>query len=248
MFNSNLHEKRVIEIKPLHVQKEKDDASAKQQEYTANQLLIEAEAKLKEAEEKSKVILKQAREDIEQEKESWNKEKAVLIKQAEEKGFQAGFKSGEEQGAHTYSQKIDEANDLIKLANENYVLKVSSSEEAIVEIAAACAEKILGQELQMNEASFIHVVKKAVEDVKNQPEIKVFVHPDDYPTIHSQKVELEAIMEFQSSLHIIMKETVEKHGCIIESSFGQIDAGIGSQLQELRHKLDQIVQEEKADE
>ncbi|MFG6148916.1 flagellar assembly protein FliH [Halobacillus sp. B23F22_1] len=248
MFKKNLHEKRLIQIKPLHVQKEKDEVLKKHQEYSANELLLEAEATLKAAEEKSNDILQQARKEIEQEKESWNKEKERLIKEAEENGFQAGYKSGEELGAHTYSQKIDEVNELIKLANDNYLQKVSSSEEAIVEIAAACAEKILGKELQMNEASFIHVVKKAVEDVKNQPEIKVYVHPDDYPTIHAQKAELEAIMEFQSSLHIIIKETVEKHGCIIESSFGQIDAGLGSQLTELRRKLDQIVQEEKADE
>ncbi|MCP3026123.1 flagellar assembly protein FliH [Halobacillus sp. A5] len=241
MYNN----RRVIEIKPVADEKRHPSVDVQQQ---AGQLLAESKTQLLKAERQAEDMLQEARQLIEQEKKEWRKEKDYVKRQAEEKGYQEGFLRGEQKGVQSYSEKIDEINYLAELARQDYLTEISSTEEAIIEIAVACSEKIINKELEQNKDCIAEIVKKAIEEVYNQPEIKIYVHPDDYKIIHSQKEELASIIDYHSSLHIIMKETVERNGCIIESPFGQINAEVSSQLQELRERLHQLALEEKNDE
>ncbi len=248
-MTSLFNNKRVIQIRPFPLSNsEEEEKPTGEKEAKAEHLIQQAEDKVIEAQTKAEDILQQARQTVEQEKREWSKEKAHLRKQAEGEGFSAGFNQGEEQGFQTFHDKISEANQLLELARQDYLAKISATEEAILDIAVECAEKILNKELEQDKSSLFNVIKKAVEEVQEQPVISVFVHPEIYPLIHSQKSELEAITDCHAALQIIIKDTVEKNGCIIESPFGQINAGIESQLQELREKLFQLAQEERADE
>ncbi|MFC7061212.1 flagellar assembly protein FliH [Halobacillus seohaensis] len=249
--NSTNTSSRLIEIKPVHLPKEELDTEVvdlEEKSQLAEKMIDEAKEKAKDVEAKASHKLQEAQGEIQQQKEVWQQEKEELQEKAKEAGFQAGFQEGERKGFQQYSDKLEEANDLIAMATKDYHSTVASSEETIMDIAVKSAEKILNHELTTVHTSLVEVVKKAIEEVQGQPEIVLNVHPEDYPIIHSQKSELDSITEFNSTLRIYMKESIERFGCIIESPFGQINAGVGPQLQELREKLYQLVQEEKLDE
>ncbi|MCP3031193.1 flagellar assembly protein FliH [Halobacillus sp. A1] len=245
--HSSYSENRVIGIKKIRLNKEKTTLSD-DNDIKANELVDQAEEKVRKAEAQSTLLMKEAEEEIQRQKQDWEKQRTNLIKNAENEGFRKGFEQGNKEGYDEYLNKISQANQLIELAKKDYLLTVGSSEETIMDIAMKSAEKIINCELKEHPSIFVEIVKRALEEVKSQTEIIVYVHPDDYPILHSQREELDSITEFNSTLSIYIKDSVERSGCIIESSFGQIIAGVDPQLQEIRQKLFQIVHEEKSDE
>ncbi|MCA0969142.1 flagellar assembly protein FliH [Halobacillus litoralis] len=242
---------RVIKIKPLYQAEAPEEQSTVTEEEKALQKREEAERKLSEveqlkksAQEESDQLRERAQQEIQQAREEWSKEREALIENAKEEGYQAGFNQGLQEAGEQFEEKLEKANRIIDQANESYHQTVQSSEETIVELALRSAEQILGYELDEKNEAFVEVVKRAIQEVQEQPEITVTVHPDQYHHVFSQKEELQRITHSRADLSIYVRDNVDLHGCLIESPFGLIDAGVDQQLKELRQKLFEVVNEE----
>lgn len=72
-------------------------------------------------------------------------------------------------------------------AKEDYIEKVSQSEDTIINLAVKLSEKIMFIKLEEHPACFAELVKKALHEVREHPEIKVFVNPLYYSRLLKQK-------------------------------------------------------------
>ncbi|MFD2925522.1 flagellar assembly protein FliH [Halobacillus naozhouensis] len=243
-------QKRVIGLKPVTIQKRKHEREAAEQQSNekANQLLEEAEQELVQARQEAQRNLEAVELEISAQRNAWQKEKESLVHEAYQEGFDKGIRDGQAQGYQEYSEQLAQINHILSLAQKDYASTVSASEEMILELAVTSAEKIINAQLVEKPEYFLSVVKKVIEEVREHPEIVVYVHPDDYELIQSQKGELESITSFKATLTIYINDSQERFGCMIESPFGRVEAGIDHQLTQLREKLHQLVQEEKNDE
>lgn len=242
---------RVIKIKPV-VQtsesidqpeiNEEEDLQAKQQK--ASERLMEAEQIKTNARQEAEQIKKEVEEELAKARQEWADERESLIESTREEGYQDGFKKGQSDVREEFQSKLDQANDIIDQANEAYHQKVQSSEETIIELALRSAERIIGYELNQKDQAFVEVVKTAIQEVRDQPEITVTVHPDQYHHVFSQQDELQRILYSKAELSIHVRDDVDLHACFIESPFGLINAGVDQQLNELRQKLFEVVNEE----
>lgn len=244
---------RVIEIKPiqnsLKQPNELDEkADIQKQEQTLDYKINQAERELIQAREEASQIKLAAEKEIEEMKDRWTEERSNLVSEAKNEGYQKGLTLGKEEAERIYKQKLEQANAVIEKANDSYVSIVDSSEETIVELALKCAEKILGQELIQSPEAFISVVKRAVKEVNDQPDIALYVHPDQYAYIVDQRDELHGITHSKANLSIYVSDRVESYSCIVQSTFGRIDASVDHQLHELRQVLYEVVNEGASDE
>ncbi|MCA1009233.1 flagellar assembly protein FliH [Halobacillus halophilus] len=241
-MSSNQSSQRIIHIKP--VEKLTSTVSVEEHLYNEQELALQkrqqAEKILEEAREEASQLLQEAEHKIEADKKAWQEERIQLVQAAEREGYETGVT----QGYHDYTEKLEEANLIIAKANQSYHSIVASSEETIVEIALRSAEKIVNCHLQDHPESFLYLVKKVVKEVQEQPEIAIYVHPDQYSDLQSQAEELQRMTSLKTNLSIYVKDEMEPFSCVIESPFGRIDAGIDSQLKELREKVFRVVQEE----
>ncbi|MGP4075604.1 flagellar assembly protein FliH [Halobacillus sp. K22] len=237
--NENSH--RIIQIKPL--EKLAPDDSMEQihsdEHELAQQKKEQAEKILADSREKVSQMMQEAENKIRADKKAWEEERIQLVQAAEKKGYEAGVT----QGYHDYTEKLEKANHIIMQANQSYHSIVESSEETIVELALRAAEKILNCHLLDQPESFSHLVKKVVKEVQDQPEIAIYVHPDQYSYLQSRTEELQRMTSLKTNLSIYVKDDMEPFSCVLESPFGRIEAGIDSQLKELREKVFQVVHE-----
>ncbi len=255
-------QKRIIQLKPLsgslpylddsyneseEIQEKTVDC--KQAEAEAEEIIRNAEKEaisiLRDAENKLQEIMHQ----IEVEKQNWEIEKEHWIEGAKQDGYAVGLESGKQDGINEFKTLINTAQDTVKLSKQDYLKNVVQSETTILHLGLKAAEKIIGFTMELNEDVFLNLVKQVIKEVKDQQDVQIHVHPLYYSLLISQKEEIKAYFNNPTAqIYIFPDDELNETGCIIESSFGRIDASIDSQLNELKLKLLQMLEGEMEDE
>ncbi|WP_232284431.1 flagellar assembly protein FliH [Bacillus timonensis] len=237
--------KRVIGLKVL----QQTDGS--QVEYENSDIQIVTQKMINEAKEQADKIVKDAiaysnslRQEALVEKRKWEEEKQELYQRTSEEGFQAGMIKGKEQGYQEYADLLLAARQIIDTSKQDYEHYLDSSEEVILKLAMAVAEKIIGVHLAESPDDFTYLVKKAIKEVKEHSDITIQVNPRYYQMMVEQKEELTAILNRESDLFIYPNEDLKEADCVIESSFGKINASVDTQLTEIKERLLSILLEE----
>ncbi|WP_029269751.1 flagellar assembly protein FliH [Virgibacillus alimentarius] len=240
---------RVIKIKPIELIKDKaqiHEGESYDSEYQAIQEEIQiGYEKLQKLRKQQQDILNETKAKIEKEKEIWEIEKQSYLEQAKEEGYRAGFELGRQESVQQYEHLLEKANTIIDAAIVDYHHTVEQNEDMILAIAIQTAEKVLKQNLSTNPEAFLIIVKEAIKELKDQTDIIMYLNPDDYVNVLQQKEELEYIFENKKDITLHIDKNAEKGHCLIEHPFGQIDASIDTQLQQIRNTLLELVMENK---
>ncbi|OEH91260.1 flagellar assembly protein FliH [Bacillus solimangrovi] len=252
--------KRLIELRPFSTElnevNEQDESVDKidsqillEKEQEAKQLVEEAQHEAerihREAEQYSEQILQQ----VEQERLNWENERQQFIEQARDEGYTAGFEQGSDEAHQQYTDIIDEAKRIVETSKEDYAKHLVESESTILLLAMKVAEKILDIKLTEQPEVFLNLVRRVIKEVKEHQNIQIHVHPSNFEFVVSQKEELLALFTHPTAeLYIFPDDDLQEYQCKIESSFGRIDASVDSQLNEIKIKLLQILEEENGNE
>lgn len=235
-------ESKVIGIKPLKLSLESANDVELAVSFQAEK--ERSEQYIQDAKVKADAILAAARQTVEEQKAQWNAERQELTEQAQLEGYQKGFAAGQQDGLQSYQTKIEEAQNMIRLAQQDYKATVEGSENALLELGLKLAEKILHQKLDEEPESYLSLVKGAITDWKERSDLRLHVHPDSYELVLQQKEELALLTGKDFELMVMPQHDLPAGGCILETKHGRIDASIDSQLTVLREKLFEIRREE----
>ncbi|SFK26821.1 flagellar assembly protein FliH [Halobacillus dabanensis] len=240
---------RVIAIKPIEKNEVTDEKKNQADEHLVKQKQLEdLEKAIEAAKKKQAEIVEATKEEISSLRATWEEEKQVIENEAYQKGYTNGFTKGEEDGYRSYHEKLVKANEIMETARKTHDRLVMASEETIVELGMKSAEKILNKKLQEEPSTFLSLVQRVMGEVKELPEISLYIHPDQFELVHSQAEELERLLAKPAKLAIYINEDLAPFSCTIESPFGKLDGGLDSQLTELREKLLAITHEEMGNE
>ncbi|CDQ40116.1 flagellar assembly protein H [Virgibacillus salexigens] len=245
LSNDTNQSTRQIKIKPVHLltnQTSTTDELARMQ-TDVNEEVHKAQAQLEHIKVESEELLRQAREQINKEKELWQHERQSYIEEAKKLGYEEGFSTGEKESRSKYQTDLEKANQIITAARRDYHSLIDENEEAILTLAIHTAEKIMKQMINQHPTSFLPIIKSAIKELKDQSIISIYLHPNQFEFVLQHKDELKSILENDAKLSFYVNEELDEYGCKIKHPFGQMDAGIDTQLQELRQVLYEIVGE-----
>ncbi|WP_158633972.1 flagellar assembly protein FliH [Radiobacillus deserti] len=233
---------KVIGIKPITFQKPLEEVDEEETKQAIQEKLDHAVTELNRAKQEAQDMLDQAHQKIRIEQQQWVEERERLKEAAKEEGYQEGFQSGEQAGKQEYAMHIEQAKNIIQTAKDDAKSTVLQSEETILHLGLKVAERILRHEVEQPD-QYLSIVKAVLDEVKGQMKVAIYANPDQYPLVLSNKEELKNIVKEDVDLAIYPDESLSVGSCIVESPFGRIDAGIESQLHEIRNKLFDIAQE-----
>lgn len=246
-FNNQPPKKRIIKIKPLkqaieEIEPDMEDAlppineglNHVQQEVTS---LTQEISNLRQ---QKKSLIEETKTEIEELRQSWFEEKKKLIEQAKEEGHAQGYEFGKQESLTSYEYLLDEANSIISITNEEYQKKIIDAEDIILKLALHTAKKVLETELKEHPESFVSLVQSAIHEIKNQQQIYLHVHPDNYEVIIKMKNELSQAAGIDVELTVLIDFKLQRDSCIIEHSTGQIDASVDTQLEIIKQHLIQL--------
>jgi len=161
-------------------------------------------------------------------------EKQNELKESYEKGFAEGVKAGIESekgrsasAAAAFSTALRELAMLRKKTLER-------AEPEILDLAVAIAEKIIHREVSAGREVFAGVLKSAVRDILDREGIRIKLNPKDYRYVMEVNPHILDGFEGIKNPAFEADPGVREGGVIIETRFGEVDARIEKQLEEIR--------------
>ncbi|QGH34535.1 flagellar assembly protein FliH [Gracilibacillus salitolerans] len=237
---------RQIQLRKIEIPKTNQHSSeqdAKERIDSIYQQIEDAEQQYKETLNKTEQRKEEVQSEINQWRQEWEKEKAHYIEQAQQEGYQQGFKQGQEDSTQLFQKKVEEAREVLRTAKQEYHKIIAESDETVLQIAMAVAEKVLKQSIQQDHAKFVGIAQSLIEQVEDQSSIKLFVSSNYYPFLIENKDELSSIIHDDIEFRIYPSMELQGEQIMIETPSGRIDASVDSQLEEIRTRLFHVVEE-----
>lgn len=208
-----------------------------------NQMLADVQQKMDMEQSRIEEMRKIATADIEAMQAAWQEEKTALQQQAYEEAFQIGFSEGRDKALADMEASVQQANDITKKSKEIAENYQESQERVILELAMRVAERILNVTLEEDEEKFLSIVRRALLEVREMKEIKLYVSADYYELVASNRSELTAIFPPETPFLIFVNEDFEATECYIETNHGRIVVTIDEQLEEVRKRLVDVLEQ-----
>ena len=238
---------KVISIKKVEVSKQENESTNEislEDKKTALEIEVkDLEQQIRSLKEKSDQMLIELREQMNEEKEAWQLEKENERKAAQQKGYEEGYKQGQQAALQQYEKLLQDANEIVEKATEDYHRTIQKHEQAIIVLAIKTAEKILTKEIQEDKSYVTSMIRKAMEELKDHSNIAIYVSPNDYELVMNQKQELEQSVKDGELLSVYIDATLDEGDCVISHPFGQIDISLDVQLQQIKHALEEKIAE-----
>ncbi|GAK10921.1 flagellar assembly protein FliH [Geomicrobium sp. JCM 19039] len=203
------------------------------------------------AQEKAATIIESAKQEaarleasLVEEKKLHEAEAKRLFEEQREAGWQKGYEKGQQEGHDTYLQEIDRAEHVVQAAKEDYDRYVEQAEESILQLAMAFAKQIVGQEVSVPEG-YDQFLKQAIEQVKDEEEVLIYIHPNHFADTVQRRGEYEALLTMAERVRFFADPSLEEDGCLIKTSYGHLDASVHTQLDGLHTELEQRLVRER---
>jgi type III secretion protein L len=115
---------------------------------------------------------------------------------------------------------------------------LQQAEKEIVALACRIAEKILGRDLERDPGLVVLLCANAIEAVRSAQQIVVRVNPVDAALLREHKRQLMELIGRVKEIGLKEDPVVARHGCIIETDAGTLDAQLATQLEMLQKLLE----------
>ncbi len=187
-----------------------------------------------------------------------NQEVAVIKQKAYEEAYQQGHNEGQQQGyqeglaqgrqaGHDEMQlQIDEAiaktQQMLLATEQDARNMMKDAERQIVDIALTIARKILAYEIAENPMVVLPLVKAALEKVSDQEEVVIRVSNDDFDSVLLAKRDLQNMVGREHALKITPDRTIPSGSCVIDTSYGMVDARVDTQFETIKKVLQDLAQ------
>jgi flagellar assembly protein FliH len=150
----------------------------------------------------------------------------------------AGYKKGYKEGVEFQKKEVLPALDAIATMTKTIPLIkkdiLEKTEEQIVKLAIAIAEKILNQEVATKKEIILGVLKNALKNISETDGMKIRLNPHDFR--YMMEVKKDFLQSIDGVRNVIFEEdsAIKRGGAIVETMFGEVDARLENQLKEIK--------------
>ena len=218
-------------VEILLADEEEEPAVIKAQARTAEEVIgdanSEAEAIIQNANARAESILADAKRQAQQ----------ALI-QAVEEGKKQGYKEGSNKALSELEKMKEELRNKEAEMDVMFQKQLDAMEPELVDVITGIYEHIFHVELRSYREILTHLISTTMRKIDGSRDFIIHVSKDDYPFVSMQKKQLAAgVASSSSNVEIIEDMTLSRNECMIETEGGIFDCGLGTQMHELRQRL-----------
>jgi flagellar assembly protein FliH len=167
---------------------------------------------------------------------------AIVVKQdvlASEyrRGYEAGMAAAQKELEQELERQLrvraESTSKIIVAVQRQLAALFEQLEREAFRFALAVAERIVKREVSTDDDVVIRQLREAVHRVVGSESIKVRVHPADEALLREHRSEVLTSIDSIRELIIEADDKIERGGCIIESTSGNIDARWSTQLKQI---------------
>ena len=201
----------------------------------------EAKQKIQEAEIKAREIVSEA--------EIKSKEMLIEVEQkisdietqSRDRGYEAGRNKGYDEGKEEVTRLVNSLNKIISATIDRRGEIIKNVEKQLVMIVVLIARKVVKSISEHQRGVVMHNIREALSKVRGRTDVVIRVNIEDLELTTEHKDEFMKMVEDIKNVTILEDSTVDKGGCIIETDFGNIDARIASQFEEIEERIKELM-------
>ncbi|TCS89654.1 flagellar assembly protein FliH [Keratinibaculum paraultunense] len=242
---------------------EKGTVSKKEEKWDAtvyDDLLEEARKRyddiIEDAVKKSEEIINSAYEKSEEVLDDTHKRAQDILKENKIKGYDEGYKNGYKKGYDEgynqgYKEGKEDSKILISQAldiKKDYVNKRNSllkdTEKDLIQLVISIYEKILYKKVDEDEEIIVSLILKGIDNLEISEKLTIITSQEDYEIVEKYKDVILAKASLVDEIDIRVNSDMVKGDCILETSKGNIDVSLQTQLKEIKELLLTILDNE----
>ena len=197
---------------------------------------------LRKAREEAEMIIKEAEYEALQIFEETKKEAETRVYTAEEEAKQKGYNDGLEAARELYEEIIRDVEAVKESAMEEHDKVLAGMETEIIGMVMEIAKKVIGEELELNKENMIFLVKQTLEKCSNKNNVILKVSSNEYEYIIENKNNLLSLLEGMSDIEIKQDLSLKAGACVIETAYGNVDAGAQTRLRKIEEAFMEILE------
>jgi flagellar assembly protein FliH len=165
-------------------------------------------------------------------------EKAKFVRQeAYDLGLAEGTKKGAAQQKQELAKLVNTLSGLIGELTREKKEFLNRMDSEVLNLAFAIAEKVLDHEIVTNKDAICKVLGGALKKIADQEGIRIRVSPEDYRYLTERKADVFPGLENIKNVMLEEDPSIGRGGAVIDSTFGEVDARLDQQLNELKAAL-----------
>lgn len=177
-------------------------------------------------------VVRRARAEAQAILEEANGKADEVRQQAYRDGYEKGYTQGLAEASTEASVHIQHIAELARNAAVDMARILRTSEEGVIELALAVAEKVVHKCLVEDRSLIVSMVKGALECVDVLEVIRIRVNPEDLEILQSHWRE-EQFGAIGTDVELVPDASVQIGGCIIDTRKSIVDAQIEAKLAEI---------------
>lgn len=161
-------------------------------------------------------------------------ERQAVHQKAAQEGYDAGHAKGLADAQAAYREKLLQLERMLQDAGHTFAVGIGAMEDVAVGIAFEAFTKLLGATL-VTPAGVHAMVSEVLKRTKHEEKLVLRLAPQDFYLLLQHRSESQTA--WHPSLELVPDERIQLGGCLVETSAGNLDARIETQLAELRRVL-----------
>jgi flagellar assembly protein FliH len=106
-------------------------------------------------------------------------------------------------------------------------------EREMLELVFSISKKVIHHELTLQEGLVQKALEEAFQNVVDRKRIVVHLHPADYQFLLNHPDRFPFIRGQTEGIRVVEDPSISRGGCLLETSFGEVDATIEGQFAEI---------------
>ncbi len=163
------------------------------------------------------------------------------IKALEAEARQQGFEKGYEEAKNMYEHLLSEAENIREHAKVEHSEVMAGIERDAIELIMDIARRVIGEEITLNKGHLVNIVGEALGKSSNRDNITVRVSAQDYDYVLDNTDKLLSMAEGIGEIDIKKDAALKPGDCLVETSYGSIDAGVETKLRKIEEAFIKMV-------
>jgi flagellar assembly protein FliH len=158
-------------------------------------------------------------------------------REAAKKGREDGREAGYKEGKAEVDRLVDRVHTILERAMDKRAAILEEAETQVVELVLLVAKKVVKVISENQKSVVVQNISQALRKLKTKSDVIIRVNLADLELSTEHVKDFVQLAENAKKITVVEDTTVDKGGCVIETDFGEIDARIASQLNELEEKI-----------
>ena len=203
-----------------------------------------SERMIEEAKQNAQEIVNNANKTSEEIKKKENNKKKKKKKEAENIGYEEGFKKGFDEGKEKSDQLIREASQIKESCMKQKNETLNNLESDIIELVMEISKKAINRLYDEDKEILLSIIKKGLDTFNSPTNITIKVSQEDYDFVEMHKNKIHSMANLVEDITIAIDNTLHSGGVLIETSNGSVDTSINTQIEEIEKMLKELLNSE----